>query len=65
MKELKNAVVTGATKGIGRAVVNRLAKEGMSVLFCARNAQEVAAMQSELQQAYPQQSFYGIVADVS
>lgn len=65
MKELKNAVVTGATKGIGRAVVNRLAKEGMSVLFCARNAQEVAAMQLELQQAYPQQSFYGIVADVS
>jgi len=65
MKEQKNAVVTGATKGIGRAVVERLASEGMSVLFCARNAQEVAEMQANLEQSYPDQFFYGIVADVS
>ncbi len=65
MKELKNAVVTGATKGIGRAVVYRLAQEGMSVLFCARNAKEVASMQADLEQLYPQQRFYGVVADVS
>jgi NAD(P)-dependent dehydrogenase (short-subunit alcohol dehydrogenase family) len=38
----KNAIVTGATRGIGRAVVELLAAEGANVGFCARNADEVA-----------------------
>jgi 3-oxoacyl-[acyl-carrier protein] reductase len=37
------AVVTGGTKGIGRAIVDTLAAEGVDVAFCARNAEEVAA----------------------
>lgn len=65
MKVVKNAVVTGATKGIGRAVVERLAQEGFSVLFCARNAQDVANMEVALREQYPNANFYGIAADVS
>jgi len=38
----KKAIVTGATKGIGRGVVDLLASEGVSVAFCARTAEEVA-----------------------
>ena len=37
------AVVTGGTKGIGRAAADIFADEGASVAICARNAEEVKA----------------------
>lgn len=39
----KTALVTGATKGIGRATIEALSDEGCNIAFCARNAEEVAA----------------------
>lgn len=37
----KKAIVTGATKGIGRAIVDLLAAEGVDIGLCARSADEV------------------------
>ncbi|MEO6024052.1 MAG: SDR family NAD(P)-dependent oxidoreductase, partial [Burkholderiales bacterium] len=42
------AIVTGGTKGIGRAIVETLATEGCAVAFCARNAEEVSGAVSAL-----------------
>jgi 3-oxoacyl-[acyl-carrier protein] reductase len=42
------AIVTGGTKGIGRAIAETLAGEGVDVAICARNAEDVAAAASAL-----------------
>ncbi|ODT57769.1 SDR family NAD(P)-dependent oxidoreductase [Phenylobacterium sp.] len=38
----RKAVVTGGTRGIGRAIADLLADEGCDVAVCARNAEQVA-----------------------
>src|SRR5690606_21781784 len=39
----KRALVTGATRGIGRAIADGLVSEGCSVSICARDAAAVSA----------------------
>jgi NAD(P)-dependent dehydrogenase (short-subunit alcohol dehydrogenase family) len=47
----KKAIVTGATKGIGRGVIELLLAEGAEVGFCARTADEVAETVETLQRS--------------
>lgn len=44
----KTAMVTGGTKGIGRAIVEALLAEGANVAFCARTDADVQAAAAEL-----------------
>jgi len=55
-------LVTGGTRGIGRAVVEAFLDEGAVVAFCARNSQEVAATQESLS---ARGSVTGSVVDVA
>ena len=58
-----NAIVTGGSKGIGRAVVQAFLEEGANVAFCARNAPEVERVTNDLSSIGPK--IIGSVVDVA
>lgn len=57
------AIVTGGTRGIGRAIVETLLAEGAQVAFCARNAEEIATTEAALAAAGT--PAFGAVVDVA
>jgi 3-oxoacyl-[acyl-carrier protein] reductase len=60
----KIAIVTGATRGIGRAVAARLAEEGCKVVLCGRDQAAVEETQASFEQAgHSVRSFVADVAD--
>ena len=59
----KKAIVTGGTRGIGRAIVEKLADEGCDLAFCARNAEQVNEAVDTLKSKGV--SVYGSVVDIA
>jgi len=59
----RTALVTGGTKGIGRACVDALVAEGMHVAFCARTGTDVESTAKELSAAG--HTVHGSVVDVA
>src|SRR5580692_8148971 len=57
------ALVTGGSRGIGRAIALRLAKLGAGVAICGRNPQALAATEAELKKSGS--PIYSQIADVS
>lgn len=43
-----NAIITGATKGIGKAIAIRLAEHGYNLAICSRNSEELERFADEL-----------------
>lgn len=65
MFTLKNhiALITGGTKGIGKATVELFLELGATVIFTARSEKAVFELENKLKQKYPK--IKGIVADVT
>jgi 3-oxoacyl-[acyl-carrier protein] reductase len=59
----KKAVVTGASKGLGRAIAEELVLEGVDLAVCSRDQEEIATAAKELRRAGG--TVYDQVADVT
>ncbi|MUG45866.1 SDR family NAD(P)-dependent oxidoreductase [Paenibacillus woosongensis] len=60
----KTALVTGSTKGIGKAIAIELAKEGVNVLINGRNYEEVERIVNEIKSDFPATSPQNAAADI-
>jgi 3-oxoacyl-[acyl-carrier protein] reductase len=62
----RRALVTGGSKGLGRAIAAELVGEGAAVFICARHADELAATAAELRMQAPgSASVTAMAADVT
>lgn len=59
------AVITGATKGIGRAIVEAFAKAGYDLAVCARTQADLDALRKELKTTYPSVDLITAAVDMS
>ncbi len=60
-----NAIITGATQGIGKAIAERFLEEGWSIAICARNWEDLQQVQLEWTSNFPHQQIYVFKADLS
>ncbi|MEN2768235.1 SDR family NAD(P)-dependent oxidoreductase [Ornithinibacillus xuwenensis] len=60
----KTALITGSTKGIGKAIAIELAKEGVNVLINGRNYEEVERIVKEIKLEFPATSPQNATADI-
>lgn len=62
---MKNALITGATKGMGRAIAIAFAHEGVNLAINSRKADDLLAFKTELLQINPNIKVFTAVADGS
>lgn len=61
----KYVLVTGASQGIGLAIVNKFADHGANVILVSRNIELLNKIRDELKIMYPIQDFFSVSCDLS
>src|SRR4051812_16324220 len=59
-----NAVITGASKGIGKAIAEKLAREGFNIAICARNSDTLAQAVADIREQNQQVEVFSMSADM-
>lgn len=62
---MPNAVVTGGTQGIGKAIAEKFLSEGFSVAICARTEKDLKKLQKEWDEYYPDVNVHTYTVDLS
>lgn len=62
---MPNAIITGGTQGIGKAITEKLLANGFSVAICARTPSDLEAVRSHWENQYPAASIYTHTADLA
>ena len=60
-----NIVITGAARGIGKAIAEKFAEEGHTLFLCARNKETLENTSAELLIKFPHSIINTMVADLS
>jgi short-subunit dehydrogenase len=60
-----NIVITGASKGIGKAIAGKFAQQGNTLLLCARNKETLEHAATEIKSTYPLSVVEVMPADLS
>ena len=65
MRHNKTIVVTGGSKGIGRAIIENFMEEGFDIITCSRNKTELQQLKTDLESEFPAQTVHIMAADLS
>ena len=60
-----NAIITGASQGIGKAIAEKLASEGFNLALCARSKDKLEYLKLELTNRYKGINVYTQCVDVT
>lgn len=61
----KYVLVTGASQGIGLAIVNKFAEHGANIILVSRNIDVLNNIRDGLKSKYPTQDFFSVCCDLS
>lgn len=59
-----NVVISGASKGIGKAIALKFAEEGHHLAICARNVSDLELLKNEILGKYPDTDMYISATDI-
>jgi short-subunit dehydrogenase len=60
-----NAIITGASKGIGKAIAEKLVMQNINIAICARDEKQLQETKSQLEILNPAVRIFTMVADLS